>query len=160
MGKKKIGFRDLDRDVLISAPRKIKIYEEGHWLMLSQDKVLQIITEKKYTGDTLRVLLFFIAVTDYDNRIKNFTQKKISEKIKISQSKVSLAIKALQADKIIYMPDDDEKMFYFSDDLLTKGTYKYLETEKSKKANLGGVHVDDIDPNQFGIEQDYGGNHE
>jgi len=130
MNKKKIGLRDLDRDVLISAPKKVRIYKEGRWLMLSLDKVLEIITEKRYTGDTLRVLLFFIAMTEYDNRIKNFTQKKISEKIKISQSKVSLAIKTLEADKIIYRPDDEEKMYYFSEELLIKGTQKYQKSEE------------------------------
>ena len=125
MDKRKIGLGDLDRDVLISAPKKVKVYREGGWLMLSQDKVLEIVTEKRYTGDTLRVLLFFISMAEYDNRIRNYTQKKIAEKIKINQSKVSTAVKILEADKIIYKPDDETKEYYFSDSLLTKGTHKY-----------------------------------
>ena len=139
MDRRKIGLRDLDKDVLISAPKKVKIYREGGWLMLSQDKVLEIVTEKRYTGDTLRVLLFFISMTEYDNRIKNYTQKKISEKIKINQSKVSTAIRMLEADKIIYKHDDETRDFYFSDTLLTKGTKKYREeTGIRKLRNMSG----------------------
>lgn len=121
---RKINHRDLDKDVLISAPRKVKIYREGRFLMLNQDKVLEIITEKRYTGDTLRVFLFFISITEYDNRIKGYTQKKISEKIKINQSKVSTAIKDLESDGIIFK-DEETRDYYFTDELLTKGVQKY-----------------------------------
>jgi len=124
--KRKIGMRDYDKDVLISAPRKFKIFREGGFLMLSQDRVMEIISEKRYTGDTLRVFLFFIAVTEYDNRIKGYTQKKIAEKIKITQSKVSSAMKMLIDDGIIYK-DEDTRDYYFAGDLLQKGTYKYVK---------------------------------
>jgi DNA-binding MarR family transcriptional regulator len=131
VNKRKLGLRDLDKDILISVPRKVKVYREGGWLMLSQDKILEIVTEKRYTGDTLRVLLFFISVAEYDNRIRNYTQKKIAEKLRIGQPKVSIAIKILERDRIIYVPDDETKEYYFSNDLLTKGTHKYKKTAES-----------------------------
>jgi len=132
MKKRKVDINDLNKEILISSQRKTRIYREGGWLMLSQDKVLEIVTEKRYTGDTLRVLLFFISMTEYDNRIKNYTQKKIAEKIKINQSKVSSAIKILEADKIIFQPDEEVKEYYFSEQLLTKGTHKYRDKRKQE----------------------------
>ena len=125
MLKRKIQFRDLDKDIIISVPRKVNKYRKGGYLMLNQDKILEIVTEKRYTGDTLRVLLFFISITEYDNRIRGYTQSKIAEKIKITQSKVSTAVKTLIADSIIFK-DEDTRDYYFSDDLLVKGTQKYV----------------------------------
>lgn len=129
--KRKIGLRDLEKDVLISVPKRVNKFRKGGFLMISQDKMQEIVTEKRYTGDTLRVLLFFITITEYDNRIRGYTQKKIAEKINITQSKVSSAIKCLIEDGIIYK-DDETRDFYFSNDLLVKGTQKYITHDQNK----------------------------
>ena len=42
MLKRKIQFRDLDKDIIISVPRKVNKYRKGGYLMLNQDKILAI----------------------------------------------------------------------------------------------------------------------
>jgi DNA-binding MarR family transcriptional regulator len=89
--------------------------------IISQDKILEIVINKHYTGSVFRLLLFFMAITEYDNRIKYYTQKEISQKIKMTQSEVSAAIRTLDTDGII---KKDGRDWYFSDELLVKGNSK------------------------------------
>lgn len=122
VGKRKVLNQDLGKEVLITATKRNFKYKRGDFMIICQSKMQEVLINKNYVGDTLRVLLFFMSVTEYGNRIKYFTQREISDKIKMGQSKVSAAVKALVADNIIYKEGRD---FYFNDDLLIKGYENY-----------------------------------
>lgn len=74
--------------------------------------ISKIVLQKKYTGETFRVLFILLEMIDFNNRIKTFRQVDIADILKISQSNVSRALKVLKDDNIIYKQDHD---WYFSD---------------------------------------------
>jgi DNA-binding MarR family transcriptional regulator len=96
--------------------------------VVNQEKVEEMIKSKKYTGETLRLLLFFMSVVEYDNRIKAYTQAQIAEKTSMRQPQISRAMKDLEKDEIIIK---DGRDYYFSTEFLAKGTFnnRIYETE-------------------------------
>jgi hypothetical protein len=122
VGKRRVSRQDINKEVLISAPKRNFKFKRGDFMIICQSKMQELLVNKSYVGDTLRVLLFFISITEYGNRIKYYTQREISEQIKVNQAKVSAGIKALVADNIIYK---DGRDYYFNDELLIKGYEDY-----------------------------------
>jgi hypothetical protein len=120
----KIGFRDLGTTVLHHFPKRNNKYRRGKFLLLNQDKVMEICTGKRYPGYVLRVFVYFFGLVDYGNRIPYLSQAAISKNIKITRPEVSLALKILKEDGIIFKKEP-YKDFYFSEDLLMKGNEYY-----------------------------------
>ena len=74
-----------------------------------------------------RLLFFYMAVVEYDNRVQAFTQQQISDTINIARPNISKANKILEADGVIYKKGRD---YYFSEDYICKGVRKYRATMK------------------------------
>jgi DNA-binding MarR family transcriptional regulator len=124
VGRRKVLNQDLGKEVLISTTKRNFKYQRGDFMILCQSKLLEVLRDKSYVGDTLRVLLFFMSCTEYGNRIEYYTQREIAEQIKVAQPKVSAAVKALEADKVIYKGKNGRD-YYFNDELLLKGYEDY-----------------------------------
>jgi len=136
---RKIGVSDFDKNVIIESRRKNLNYKKGWFFVVNQEKVQEMIKNKKYTGETLRLLLFFMSVVEYDNRIKAYTQTQIAEKISMRQPQISRAIKDLESDRIIIK---DGRDFYFSTEFLTKGTFNNRIYEAEVDDELDELSVD------------------
>ena len=106
--------------------RNFEKYEKGFFAMVNQGNKdynpLVELAAMKLTGETWRLLMFYIGHMQYDNRIKTCTQREISEKIGMAQSHVSKANKALLENGIIVKEGRD---YYFSDKFVKKGVRKY-----------------------------------
>ena len=124
MKYRKVGLKDIGSQIFHHFPKRNNKYRRGRFLQLNQDKVIEICTNKRYTGSIMRVLYYFHGLTEYGNRIPYLSQTTISKTLKMTQSEVSNAIKMLEEDKIIFKKTP-YKDFYFSDDLLMKGNAYY-----------------------------------
>ena len=77
--------------------------------------ISKVVLQKKYTGETFRVLFLLLDMIDFNNRIQSFTQKDLAEKLNTSQPNISKALKVLSDDNIIYKKNRD---WYFSDEFV------------------------------------------
>jgi len=123
---RKVKLDDLDRNILIETKTRKLNYKKGWFFVVNQEKVQDMIRNKKYNGETLRLLLFFMSIVEFDNRIKAYTQKQIAEKTGMKQPQISRASKELEIDNIIFK---DGRDYYFNDEFLTKGTWNYRNQE-------------------------------
>lgn len=119
---RKVDENDLDKNILIETKRKNLNYKKGLFFVVNQEKVQEILKNKKYKGESLRLLLFFMSIVEYDNRIKSYTQIQIAEKTAMKQPQISRAMKELESDGLIYK---DGRDYYFNEDFLTKGSWRY-----------------------------------
>ena len=89
-------------------------FKKGTFFTMSK-LISKVVLQKKYTGETFRVLFTLLEMIDFNNRIKTFRQVDIADILKISQSNVSRALKVLKEDNIIYKQGHD---WYFSDEFV------------------------------------------
>jgi len=106
--------------------KTIEKYKEGFFAMINQgDKDYNPFVEisrLKLSGETWRLMMFYIGVVQYDNRIKAYTQREIAEMTDMAQPNVSNANKALLEAGIIIK---DGRDYYFSDKFVKKGLKRY-----------------------------------
>lgn len=119
--KGRIGLEDLGEGYLIFHPSRVDKYPKGGFAMYLQQGFLKLASETKFSVSA-RMLFFYMGVVEYDNRIKNYAQREISEMTGITQANISKATKELLEDGIIYK---DGRDFYFNDEYILKGTRKY-----------------------------------
>jgi len=119
--KDKIKQEDVGERVLISFPSRVNKYPKGAFGMFSQPGFMKLARDTNYSASA-RLLFFFMAVVEYDNRIKYYTQQEISEVINIARPNVSKATKELVETGVIYK---DGRDYYFSEEYVLKGIKKY-----------------------------------
>jgi DNA-binding MarR family transcriptional regulator len=124
MKYRRVGLKDIGSQILHHFPKKNNKYRRGRFLQLNQDKVIEICSNKRYSGSIMRVFYYFHGVVEYGNRIPYLSQSAISKILKMSQPDVSNAIKILEEDRIIFKKQP-YKDYYFSEDLLVKGNSYY-----------------------------------
>ena len=116
-----IGLENLGERVLISIPSRRRGYPKGGFAMFLQQSFLKLAADSKYSINA-RMLFFYMAVVEYDNRIKSYTQQEISEMTNIARPNVSKAHKILESDGIIYK---DGRDYYFSEEYILKGVKNF-----------------------------------
>lgn len=89
-------------------------FKKGTFFTMSK-LISKVVLQKKYTGETFRVLFTLLDMIDFNNRISTFTQKDLSEKLNTSQPNISKSLKVLSDDNIIYKKGRD---WYFSDEFV------------------------------------------
>lgn len=126
--KNLIGFDDKGNiDEIKEVTEIVKIekrhFKKGEFFMVSFE-FEKLLLEKNYGVIELKVLVALKCRLDFNNRIRQFTQKDIAQEIKSSQPNVSKALKRLEEDQIIYR---DGLEYYFSD--------SYIKGAGNKKQN-------------------------
>jgi len=125
---REIDLEDVGKRVLISVPSRVNKYPKGEFAMFLQPSFLKLAQNQNYSASA-RLLFFYMAVAEYDNRIKKFTQQEISETLNIARPNISKANKVLESDGVIYKDGHD---YYFSEDFILKGVRKYKATTKKE----------------------------
>ena len=121
MKKHEIEINDIGKEVFIKTKKHKINYKKGAFFVVNQEEIRKIIQDKKrYTGEVLRLLLFFMSIVEYDNRIKGYTQTQLAEIMGVKQPQISRAIRELQNAKIIIK---DGRDYYFNPQFLTKGQW-------------------------------------
>jgi hypothetical protein len=109
-----------------------KKYEEGYFAMLNQGSEnynpYHELSAIRFTGESLRLFLFYIGSVEYDNKIKYYKQREIAEITNISRANISEANNNLLNAGVIYK---DGKNYYFNDKYVMKGLRQYRERLKS-----------------------------
>lgn len=119
--KEEIEVKDIGKEVFVKTRKRKINYKKGAFFVVNQEEIRKIIQDKKrYTGEVLRLLLFFMSIVEYDNRIKNYTQMQLAELMGVKQPQISRAIKELQESEIIIK---DGRDYYFNSRFLTKGQW-------------------------------------
>jgi hypothetical protein len=72
----------------------------------------KLVLDKKYNSVDLRLIVALKEKLDFNNRISNFTQKEIAERVGSTQPKISRALKKLEEDEVIFKDGLD---YYFND---------------------------------------------
>jgi CRP-like cAMP-binding protein len=121
-----IDFDDLGERVLISVPARVNKYPRGEYAMFLQPSFIKLAKDSKFSVSA-RILFFYMAVAEYDNRIKAFTHQEISDVIGVARPNISKATKELVESGVIFKEGRD---LYFSEDYIMKGVRKYRVTNK------------------------------
>ena len=104
----------------------VKKYKEGYFGMFNQGdeytNPLEELAGIKHAGETLRLMLFYMSILDYNNRIRNLPQREIAERINMTRPNVSKANKALEKAGVITRIGRD---YYFNDKYMLKGIRRY-----------------------------------
>ena len=98
-------------EVKIYVPIQKRHFEKGEFFM-THFAFLDKVSEKNYSGLTLRVLVRLLRRIEFNNRISIFRQKELAEELKASQANISRVIKILEKDGIIVKRDDHHYYFY------------------------------------------------
>lgn len=120
-----VELKDIGKELFIKTKKRVINYKKGEFFVVNQEEIKKIIQDKKkYTGETLRLLLFFMSIVEYDNRIKGYTQTQIAEIMGVKQPQISRAMKELESSGIIVKEGKD---YYFNSNFLTKGQWSTHE---------------------------------
>ena len=89
---------------------------------------IEWLARQRLTGEQLSVLLYLFGKTDYNNCIR-VTQKYIAEKLNMTQSHVSRALKTLKDMEIIVEEEREglNKTYRFNPNVAHKGSYNYRD---------------------------------
>ena len=89
-------------------------FKKGTFFTMSK-LISKVVLQKKYTGETFRVLFTLLDMIEFNNRVSSFTQVELAKKLNVNQSNISKALKVLKDDNIIYKQGRD---WYFSDEFV------------------------------------------
>jgi len=97
------------------------------WFAMFQDPI-GWIAEQRLSGEQLSVLLHLLSKMEYDNYIR-VPQKYIAEKLNMTQSHVSRALKTLKDMEIIVEEEREgiNKTYRFNPNVAHKGSYNYKD---------------------------------
>jgi len=112
---------DLSKHAYVKVPWRINKYPRGFFGMYFQPSFIRLAA-RRYTGEVASLLLFFMGVVEYDNRIKYHTQEEIADILKMARPNISKAIKVLVKDDVIRKIGRD---YYWNEEYIMKGVMKY-----------------------------------
>ena len=74
---------------------RIKSEFGREWFMASQEALLELATDKEFSGETYRVFFYMAAHLDFENYIR-ISQKEIADQLKLKNTNVSRAVRKLK----------------------------------------------------------------
>jgi len=119
--------------VIVICGLKVNPYSKG-WIMGSQEALKLLATDTELTGESYKVLLYLLAILDFENWIQ-IPQKQIAEDLKMQKQRISRAIKKLERKEIILRGDKIGRSFCFRLNSYYgwKGKVKNLEEYRKEK---------------------------
>lgn len=127
--------------VVVICGLKINPYAKG-WIMGSQEALKELAADTDLTGESYKVLLYLLAILDFENWIQ-IQQKKIAKDLNMHKQRISRSIKKLEEKKIIIRGDRIGKSFAFRLNPYYgwKGKVKNLEDYRNKKETENLNHL-------------------
>lgn len=143
---KRMGYIDLDTGEIAEAmpvlPRlKINHFKKDYLIMF-QDMLDSIVTDKTFKMEELRVYLFVLSKTAMGNWL-HMTQKEIGERLAMDQGNVSKAFKSLSnrgvLEKTVQL--GKSKAYRISPDYVWRGPGAEYSKEMKKRTQSRGVGI-------------------
>lgn len=119
--------------VIVICGLKRNPYAKG-WIMNSQEALKLLATNEELTGENYKVLLYLLAILDFENWIQ-ISQKEIANDLNMQKQRISRSIKKLEQKEIILRGEKIGRSFLFRLNPFYgwKGKVKTLEEYKREK---------------------------